>query len=374
MAVQPTRAHDEVLRFDPEVPIERAWQPPASWYTDPDIYALERPAVFGRSWQAVARLDQLAQPGAFVSGCIAGIPWVVVRAEDGGLRAFHNVCRHKGREVVRGSGTASELVCGYHAWVYDLEGRLRRAPRIAGIEAFEREEMALPSLRVETWGAWVFVNADPQAAPLAEGLTELARRLGDRSLGKYRYIESTEWIIACNWKAVIDNYLDGGYHIPHMHPTLDAQLDMESYRTENFGMCCIQSSAPSALRDERIGFDARDRIGQGAIYAWIHPNFMINLYGPCIDTNTVVPLGPDRCKVVYDFFVHEDAGDAGTDFVRRSIEQSAVTQREDIEICESIQVGMQSPSFDRGRYAPRVEHGEHHFHVLLARQLRRALG
>jgi phenylpropionate dioxygenase-like ring-hydroxylating dioxygenase large terminal subunit len=357
----------EVLRFDPEIPIERAWTPPASWYTDAEIHHLEQRAVFAQSWLAVARLEQLARPGQFVSGCVAGMPWVVVRGADGELRAFHNVCRHKGREVVRGSGQADELVCGYHAWSYTLDGRLKKAPRIGGIQEFDRETMSLPSLNVATFGAWIFVNADPAAPPLH--LDELGRRLAERNLGSYRYLESTEWIIAANWKAVVDNYLDGGYHIPHMHPTLDAQLDMDSYRTELAGISCIQTSGAAAAPDQRIAFDAGKRIGPGAIYAWIHPNFMINVYGPCIDTNTVLPLGPDRCRVVYDFFVQEGA----EPFARDSIAQSAVTQREDIEICESIQVGMTSPSFDRGRYAPTVEIGEHHFHRLLAQQLQRAL-
>ena len=119
--------------------------------------------------------------------------------------------------------------------------------------------------------------------------------------------------------------------------------------------------------------DAQERIGDGAIYAWIYPNFMLNRYGPCLDSNYVIPLGHDKCRVLYDFFFLETEGDEAKKFIEESIEQSAVTQREDIEICESVQIGLQSPAYDRGRYAPRLEIGEYHFHQLLAASFRKML-
>jgi len=364
----------EVARFDGEAPIERAWTPPGSWYTDARFYSLERRAVFGANWLPACRVDQVAEAGAYASGCVAGIPWVVVRGEDGALRGFHNSCRHKGREVVTGSGAAgAALVCGYHAWSYGLDGRLKSAPRMAGIEAFDRQAMSLVPLGVETWGPWVFIHADAGAAPQRPCLAELERRLAGRGWDGYRYVESTEWVVEANWKAVVDNYLDGGYHVPHMHPTLSAQIDMQSYRTELFDTYSIQGATAAPEPDAGLGYDAKQRIGEGAIYAWIYPSFMINAYGPCIDTNAILPLGHDRCRVVYDFFFAVDKWEEARSFVQGSIAQSAITQREDKEICESVQIGLQSPSYDRGRYAPRVEMGEHHFHRLLAADYRRAL-
>jgi choline monooxygenase len=364
----PAPVRTEVDRFDPALPVERALLPPASWYVDPRFAELERRAVFGRSWLPVARTAALAAPGAYASGCVAGMPWVVVRGADGALRAFHNSCRHKGREVVTGAGRARDaLVCGYHAWSYDLDGRLRSAPGVAGIEDFDRAALSLVPLGVEAWGPWVFIHADPRAAPLAGRLAELERRLGARGWGRYRYLESTEWTVAANWKVVVDNYLDGGYHVPHMHPSLAAQIDMASYATEIFDGCSIQHARAAA------GDGGSERIGAGALYAWIYPAFMVNLYGPCIDTNTVVSLGADRCKIVYDFFFLEDEGAAAERFVRDSIAQSAITQREDLEICESVQRGLGSPAYDRGRYAPRYEVGEHDFHRRLAADYRAAL-
>ena len=362
----------ELLRFDAALPVERASTPPASWYVAPEFHRLERDAVFGRTWQPVARVEQLRAPGSYVAGCFADRPFVITRDLDGTLRAFHNVCRHKGREVVRGEGQADALVCGYHAWSYELGGRLRKAPQLAGIVDFDREAMSLVPMQVECWGPWVFVNVDLAAAPLLPRVAELDAQLRASEWHELRYVTRTEWTIACNWKVYVDNYLDGGYHVPHMHPTLDAQLDMANYRTTLFGEFSIQTcpSARGPSETVELAIAAEQRIGTQAIYAWLFPNFMINRYGPCLDSNHVIPLGPDRCKVVYEFYFREDDGADASEFVARSIEQSAVTQREDIEICESVQRGLGSGAYEQGRYAPRVEHGEHHFHGLLAGMLR----
>ncbi len=361
----------ELRRFDPNVAIDRAWTPPSSWYIDGEFANWERDRVFRPAWQPVARVEQLKARGDFVSGQLAGEPWVLVRDTHGELRAFHNTCRHKGREVVQGCGHAERLVCGYHAWTYDLDGTLRRAPRMAGIQDFDRHAMSLKPLAVEVWGPWVFLNLSEHPTRLANDLSPLLARLEAGGWGKLRFVAERNWDIACNWKVYVDNYLDGGYHIQHMHPSLDAQLDMGSYRTEVFERFSVQSSRSASIRDDRASLDPSQRIGSEALYVWLYPNFMLNRYGPCLDSNWVIPVAPDRCRVHYEFFFLETEGPSARRFVEESIEQSAVTQREDIAICESVQLGLQSQGYDRGRYAPSVEIGEHHFHRLLAQDLQR---
>ena len=154
-----------------------------------------------------------------------------------------------------------------------------------------------------------------------------------------------------------------------MHPTLDAQIDMRSYRTELFERYSVQTANARGDDDARIDYAASERIGSGALYAWVYPNVMLNRYGPCLDLNHVVPLDAGSCRVDYEFYFDAELGDDAEAFVRGSIEQSDVTQAEDIAICESVQRGLRSGSYDRGRYAPRVEQGEHHFHGLLAADL-----
>jgi choline monooxygenase len=224
---------------------------------------------------------------------------------------------------------------------------------------FDRDVLSLTPLAVEQWGPLVLLHADADAAPFAPNHRGLTERLD--GWADLRWVARRSYEVRCNWKVFNDNYLDGGYHIPHMHPSLDAQIAIGSYRTELFDGASVQTCPPSGA--------AGARIGEGALYAWIHPTLMINRYGPVLDTNTVVPLGPDRCVVHFDFWF---AVDADEDFTAQSMAQSEVTQLEDIDISESVQLGTASPGFDRGRYAPNYEKAIHHFHRLLAADLRSA--
>ena len=259
------RLYNELHRFDPRIVIEEAWTPPSSWYTDPELCELERSSVFATTWQPAARLNELTTPGAYATGCLAGQPWVVIRNQSGKLAAFHNVCRHKGREVVTGCGVAKELVCGYHAWRYDLDGTLRKAPRLAGIKNFDRKQMSLAPLHVQEWGPWAFINLDLDAPPLQTVYTGLTETLERTEWNKLSFVARRTWTLACNWKVYVDNYLDGGYHVPHMHPSLEAQLDFSSYRTLVFDHHSIQTS--QANNDA----SGNPRIGDGAVYAWMFP-------------------------------------------------------------------------------------------------------
>jgi choline monooxygenase len=363
----------ELAKFDPAVPIEGAHTPPASWYVSKQFWELDRQAVFARSWQPVARRQQLEAVGSYVAGSFAGEPYVVVRSSDG-LHALSNVCRHKAMQVASGAGQCEHLVCPYHGWSYHLDGRLKSAPQVAGIKSFDREALSLPRLGLCEWGPWVFINLDADAEPLADELETLDGALERSGWQELSYVATQSWTIECNWKVYVDNYLDGGYHIPHMHPSLDAQLDMSSYRTELFHRYSIQSSGAGAPGDPRTDVDSDQRIGSGAIYAWLFPNFMINRYGPCMDSNWVLPLGPDRCQVIYEFYFRDTESDEAQAFIAQSREQADITQREDIAISESVQSGLKSSHYDQGRYAPQVETGEHHFHQLLHHAYREHLG
>ncbi len=342
--------------FDAELPIERAWTPPSEWYTTEAIHRLESRAVWGRSWQLAALSHQVRDAGNFVAVEIADQPVVVTRGKDGVLRAFHNVCRHKAALVASGAGCAEALVCPYHGWRYRLDGRLAQAQGLAGIRDFDAAASGLLPLQVEEWGPWVFVNADLDAEALGPQVAPLHEMLEASGWGRLRYHGARTWQVGCNWKAFCDNYLDGGYHIPHMHPSLEAQLDMGSYRTEIFERFNVQRSS-----------GASRRIGAEATYGWVYPNFMLNRYGPVLDINVVRPLGPERCEVLFAWWFDPDC-DPG--FIEASVAQTAVTQEEDVAISERVQRGLRSPGYTSGRYAPRLETGIHHFHRLLAADLR----
>jgi choline monooxygenase len=362
--------HDEVRRFDPAVPLEAAWLPPKSWYTDARFFALERDTVFKNNWLIAARSDQFEKAGDFVAGSVAGEPYVVVRGEDGVLRAFFNVCRHHAAVVAVGTGCANSLVCPYHGWTYGLDGRLLRAPELGAVKDFDREKFGLVPMKVDEWSGLVFISMSDKPRPVAGDLTELARRLQEMKSDTLQFVARRKYTLKCNWKVYVDNYLDGGYHVSYLHKGLAGQLDLDSYKTEIFEQYSIQSGAGAGdAGEKKTGADFSERIGDRVLYAWIYPNLMINRYGPMMDTNWVIPKGHDETEVVFDYyFTPETAGD--TDFVEKSLSASDVVQQEDVDICESVQRGLGSSSYDQGRYSVKREHGEHHFHKLLAADFR----
>lgn len=347
--------------FRADLPLERAETPPAAWYSDPRVHALERERVFFRTWQPVGRADQVAAAGRFFTAEIAGEPLVVARAEDGRLRAFSNVCRHRGAVVAAGEGSAKSLRCPYHGWVYGLDGRLSGGPpEFEGVEGFDRATCTLPPVRVDTFGPFVFVNLDPAAAPLAASLGDLPEREPPGPLLERAFAERRTYVVECNWKVYVDNYLEA-YHVPHVHPSLNAVLDYGSYATEARGPRVLQWSPTK--KDAAGDLAVYAPAGSEARYWWVFPSFMLNVYANAASGNYIFPLGPDRTLCVFDFFFARPEGRA------ESVAASDAIQQEDMAICARVQAGLRSRTYRAGRYSVARENGLHHFHVLLARAL-----
>jgi phenylpropionate dioxygenase-like ring-hydroxylating dioxygenase large terminal subunit len=355
--------------YDDLAPLELASTIPAGWYTDERVAQLERERVFGRTWQAVARVDQLQAPGQFITAELAGEPLLIVRGTDGQLRAFFNVCRHHAAAVAtQEHGNASIFRCPYHGWSYGLDGSLKGAPEFEGVCAFDRSQNGLVPLKVASWERFVFVNLDPGSEPLASFLGRLANRVAPLNLSALHFFERRAYTLNCNWKVFVDNYLDGGYHVPHLHKGLNSVLDYRQYTIECEDRYCLQSS-PMVTTTEDANV-AATRIGDRAWYFWQYPNFMINIYSGYMDTNLVLPDGVDRCQVIFDFYF-DDVSDAASERNRQSIGVGELVNDEDVGICEAVQRGLHSRAYGAGRLSVRREAGEHLFHRLLAADLKR---
>ena len=354
--------------YDDRAPLAEASTIPAPWYVDPRIAELERLSVFGKTWQLVARVDQLHKPGEFVSTLVAGEPIVIVRGNDGILRGFYNVCRHHAAAVVtQPCGQATLLRCPYHGWNYGLDGSLKGMPEFEGVKNFDRTQNGLVPARVEVWECFVFVNLDPQAAPLQQFLGGLVQRIAPLGISKLHFFDRKTFNIHCNWKVFVDNYLDGGYHVPHLHKGLNSVLDYKQYTIENEDRYCLQSS-PMVSSDEDVATGAT-RKGDRAWYFWQYPNLMINCYAGYMDTNYVIPVDADHCSVVFDFYF-ADVSEASREYNKQSVDVGNRVQEEDLGICEDVQRGLKSRAYGAGRLSVRREAGEQLFHRLLAADLK----
>jgi choline monooxygenase len=360
-----------VASYDHTAPLAEASTIPGPWYVDERMAELERQTVFSKTWQVLGRAEQVAKPGQFVTGTVAGEPIVAVRGQDGGLRAFYNVCRHHAAKVVtEACGSASLLHCPYHGWNYGLDGSLKGMPEFDGVRKFERRENGLVPVKSEIWEAFVFVNLDPQAESLADFLGGLVKRCAPLGLSQLRYFATRTYDIACNWKVFVDNYLDGGYHVPHLHKGLSSVLDYKSYTIENEDRYCLQSSPMVASNEDAV--TGMTRKGDRAWYFWQYPNFMINCYAGYMDTNLVIPVDVDHCRVVFDFFF-SDVSESARAYNEQSMAVGDRVQDEDLGICEDVQRGLKSRAYGAGRLSVRREAGEQLFHRLLAADLKAGL-
>ena len=355
---------DIVSLYNPASPLEEAWTIPAPWYFDPRIAALERASVFSSTWQVVGRADEVRDPGQFFTAELAGEPLVVVRGDDGQLRAFYNVCRHHAAAVVaEPKGYAKQFRCPYHGWTYGIDGALKGMVEFDGVCNFDRARNGLVPVRVDTWENFVFVNLDGRAAPLRDFLGVVPELVAPLELSKkLHFFDRRVYTLNCNWKVYVDNYLDGGYHVPHAHKGLSSVIEYTKYTIENFDRACLQSSPLSSDSSSEAGV-AATRQGR-AFYLWLYPNFMINAYEGVMDTNLVLPLAVDRCAVIFDYYF-ADVSAAAEARHKESIAVSEKVQDEDMAICDSVQRGLGSRAYLAGRLSVRREAGEHLFHRLL---------
>ncbi|MGN6314309.1 MAG: aromatic ring-hydroxylating oxygenase subunit alpha [Rhodanobacteraceae bacterium] len=337
-------------------PLEHARALPARFYTGAQSHELDRRAVFAKGWQLLAHTSRLVRAGDHVVGEITGVPLLIVRGSDGELRALHNVCRHRAGPLALCDGReARRLRCHYHGWTYALDGQLLSAPEMQATADFDVASVRLPQARVAVWRGLVFASLDRHAPPLDELLHGMDARLGDQAIEGYGFHARESYDIACNWKTYIDNYLEG-YHVPHIHPELNRMLDYRSYVVETSRWHSLQHS-PLESGDALYGSGE-------ALYWFVWPNTMLNVMPGRMQTNSVLPIAPDRCRVVFDYYYPAEEKDAD-DRYARDREFSDLVQREDVDMCEHVQRGLASGSYVAGRLNPLRENGVHHFHELL---------
>lgn len=365
--------------------VDRGHTIPGAWYTDPAIFELEKELIFRRTWQYVGLAGEIPRPGDFVGRHAGHIPVVVVRGEDGEIRAFVNMCRHRGSPLVNMSrpyGRASDgrplaltedatefqfrghrmnLQCSYHAWTYRLDGALHAAPRSNMEAAFDKSEWSLVPVRVEMWGPMIFVNPDLEAEPLAGTLGELPELFAQAGVDVDEVLkarECREYVYASNWKVTVDNFNEC-YHCPVAHPGLSAAMD---------------------VKDTYLWFDEHDhyswygmrdkRSQQLSHLSFIWPNIGVGVLadGKSAQLTWMIPLGLDRSVLFRQYCFADSVDDDEARSVMNLFDQ---VSGEDKTLCENVQRGLQAGMFDEGCIMSKSEMGIHQFHKLLSRAIPR---
>jgi choline monooxygenase len=330
---------------------------PAAWYgADPTIWDRERRAIFRREWLMIGRAAEVAGPGSYLTETIAGWPVFVIRDRDGELRGFHNVCRHRAGPILwDGKGQCDVLRCRYHGWVYDTTGALRRTPEFGDAADFDKGDFGLFPIQTSIWRGLVFVNLDMDAQPLAQAMAALTAETAAFDIEGYAFHSSAEHEMACNWKTYVDNYAEG-YHVRDVHPGLNAEIDAKQYQV--------------IVKDRHAVHQApqRDGANYSGLWLWRYPNLGLNIYPTGMNIERMVPVGPNRTKLVYNFFF-QDVSASAEPRIRAAIEAGHQVAREDIRICESVQRNLDAGLYDTGRLSPRHENGVWYFQKLVREAL-----
>jgi len=360
------------IAIDPD--IRRAETLPARFYRSTELFATSRNRLFARSWQYAGDVDPLRPPGqvqpfTLLPGMLDE-PLLLARGDDDRLRCLSNVCTHRGTLVAEHAGRCRDLRCRYHGRRFRLDGTMLSMPEFSEAEGFPSERDDLPELPLELWGKFAFTSLDP-ACSFDELVEPMRERLDWFPLGELtpEPTRSRDYLVRAHWALYVENYLEG-FHIPFVHPALAQALDYGSYATEIYRWSNLQLGVAADgedafdLPESSPDFDPTGKRRIAAYYWWLFPNLMMNVYPWGISVNLILPLAPDRTKVLFRTYVHDpsrlDTG-AGAELDK--------VEREDEAIVESVQQGMGSRLYDRGRYSPTREQGVHHFHGLLAEAL-----
>lgn len=346
------------------LPIDQAGGLPSIAYTDPAWLALEQDRLFAASWSFAGCVHDLAQPGDVLPVVVAGSPVVLIHGEDGVIRAFHNVCRHRGTVLVDRPERGRHLItCPYHAWAYGLDGRLRSRPHFFGGEKHGRADGAdapgLVPVRSEIWLDWIFVNLSGKAPELAEHLGPVHARIAGYNLSGMRHCGTLAFDIKTNWKFGFENYIEP-YHVFATHKRLNDVANMADRRAPEFErhvLWCSYRIKPTN-QDLSVGlpyFPMKDpAIGRRGLWFVVMPNFAFEIFPDHVVTFICTPLAPDRTHERLDIYV---AGDAAMDERHADGRQALLDawreiNGEDVGIIERMQQGRLSRGFDGGRFSP----------------------
>lgn len=340
------------------VPIERAFTIPANWYFSSELYQLEQLQLFSGNWIYVGHRNQLKKTSSLTLQ-IGKEPIIVFENKSGEIKAFINVCRHRGGPLCLRRGSKDVLQCQYHGWTYTSEGDLRGVPEFDRVELFDKSDFKLVELDVFEWSGLLFIRTQSDTFnDIKQTCAHIQSEIGSIDLSRFEFSERVSYPIHCNWKVYIDNYLEG-YHIPHVHPELNKLLDYRTYRTKTAAFHSLQYSQFKEGDSIYGSGNADDQ----AFYYFLYPNCMLNILPSRLQVNIVEPVDEQHCIVHFDYFYDRAEYDDARILADKNY--SEFVQKEDEDICEQVQKGLQSQTYHQGRFSVKQEQGVYHFQSLL---------
>lgn len=338
------------------------------YYTDPAIFEQEKQKTLANTWQFACHASDVAAPGDFVSFSIAGENLFAIRGRDDVVRAFYNVCQHRAHEIVKGDGNCGLLVCPYHAWSYELDGRLRSGPNVKAVEGFDRSTIRLSEVSVEVFCGFVFVNLDPAAKPMAEWFpgVEDELRAFVPDIDRLKPLEWVEIPEVCNWKASVENYSEC-YHCSLNHPTFaTGVVKPETYNIMPQGYCLRHTTECQNLSDMSYPIDLDANAHAGEYSSWfLWPMFSFQVYpGNVLNTYHWRVVDVDHVVVWRGWYTIDGAE---SDVIRKlAVQDRETTVKEDIGLVESVQRGLKSRGYRPGPLVVDPNCGVNSEHSILA--------
>lgn len=339
-------------------------------YTDPRWHDVDVKHIIGKTWQWVCHVEKVRSKGQYITVKVAGQPIIVVRDRQGVLRAFYNVCKHRAHELLQGEGITGGIVCPYHAWSYQLDGHLTKAPHTEKLQDFNMSEVCLDKIQVEEFCGFIYVNLDPFAESLSSQTGELENEIRHWApdIDQLTFGHRLTYDIKSNWKNVVDNFLEC-YHCPVAHKDFCDLVDMDTYKVTTHGI--YSSHMADAGNSSNSAYDVSAATVKTHAVWWLWPNTCLMRYPgrSSMIVMNIIPVSHDQTFEIYDFYLETPYADPMEKEAIRYIDE--VLQVEDIALVESVQRGMDTPAFTQGRIvhdpegSGKSEHAVHHFHGLV---------
>ena len=324
----------------------------ATSYHDEGIYQQERANIFGKDWLLIGHEAMWSEPGSYLALSIAQWPILIIRGQDGSLKAFHNVCAHRASMILEeGMGRATALRCLYHGWVYDQNGHLAKAPNFGEEDALLCSDIKLKSINLEIWNNLVFISLSNQPDSFSASLGDFERETKSVSLEHFVFHSYKVHRLNCNWKTYVENYAEG-YHIPYVHPGLNEEVDMSTYEVTPHEKIAVHSSDPR--ESDKTGLN-------DGLWVWHWPYAALNVYKSGMNLEIMVPDGPEHTNLHYYYLF-----DANTDEQERlqTISMSQEVTAEDRKVCEIVHKNIKAGIYSKGKLSPHHEKGVSYFQDL----------